>query len=114
MAHILVVEDNELVNLLVCEAIEIAGHTTDCVETKAAAEALLGRDSHALVVSDVLLPDGSGYDVAAKAATLGIRTILMSGRPSAQDAVCTVAVAYLEKPFRIGELYELIEQHLGP
>jgi DNA-binding response OmpR family regulator len=112
MARILVIEYHELVNQLLCDALDAVGHTTDAVPTKAAAEALLGPNSYAPTVCDVLLPDGSGRDVAARAAGFGIKTILLSDDPDELAAELD-AVAQLKKPFRIAELYALIEKYLG-
>jgi len=78
MARVLLVEDHDLVRRFLCEAIRQAGHDAECVGSKAEADKALAPGSHDLVFSDVLLPDGSGHDVAAKAESIGIKTVLVT------------------------------------
>jgi two-component system CheB/CheR fusion protein len=109
MAHILMVEDDKQVNELLCGAIHRRGHITDCVQTRREAEARLGPESYGFVVSDIRLPDGSGYDVAATAQKFGIKTVLISGHPEDREALQTVSAVFLLKPFRISELQQTID-----
>ncbi|MBV8167961.1 MAG: hypothetical protein JO021_14290 [Alphaproteobacteria bacterium] len=96
-----------------CDAIHHAGHEAECVGTKAEAEAALAPASHDLVLSNVLLPDGSGHDVAAKATELGIRTVLLTGHPDEALALEIAEVTHLRKPFRLTELTGMIERLVG-
>lgn len=71
------------VSVLLAEAAEQIGHTVDCASTKTDSEALLEGASPDLAVCNVVLPDGSGYDVAAMALSFGIKSVLITGH---QDA----------------------------
>ena len=113
MAHILLVEDYESVRDLLCEAIADMGHTADRASTKGDADALMGPCSHALVVTSVVLPDGSGHDLASKAVELGMKAVLMSGHPSELQAMQVAEIAHLQKPFHLDEFRQAIQDHLG-
>lgn len=68
--------------------------------------------SHHLVIADVRLPDGYGHEIAAKAAELGIKTLLMSGHPDELQALIIGDVVHLAKPFTMDEFQQTIETHL--
>lgn len=113
MARVLVIEDHELVHRYLCEAVRTAGYRARCVRTKAEGEAELASGGIDLVVCDIRLPDGSGNDIAARAAAMGIKTILMTGHPDTIAALASDQIAHLRKPFRLGHLMKLIEHHLA-
>jgi len=113
MAHVLLVEDHELVNKFLCAGIHVAGHTADCVTTKYEAEQVLGPGSHDAVVCDLMLPDGPGYDVLRKAEQLGIPTVAMTGHPDEMEALSASNMAHIRKPFDLPELIELIESSIA-
>ena len=98
MARVLLVEDHDLVRRFLCDAIQQAGHEAECVGTKAEAEGALAPGSHDVVISNIRLPDGSGYDVAAKAGWLGIKTVLITGHPDEALALEVAQVTHLRKP----------------
>jgi two-component system cell cycle response regulator CpdR len=114
MARVLLVEDFDLLNSFLCEAIAQAGHDVhcDCVRTKAEAEKLLKTQSYDLLISDVLLPDGSGHELAALATDLGIKTVLMNGHPTEVRALRVSGARYLIKPFRQDDLARMLTEML--
>jgi len=112
--QVLVVEDDEHLLELVLgwlQAMGIAGHAATSV--KEAADALVSRAVD-LVLSDYLLPDGTGQDVlnlVMECRPIPLM-IVMSGMASARDAFALgqAGVAeYLEKPFLIDNLRQAIE-----
>jgi DNA-binding NtrC family response regulator len=109
----LLIEDYEIVLRYLCDAVQTVGHTAHCVKTKAEAEAALSSGGFDLVICNVLLPDGSGTDVAARAADMGIKTILMTGHPDSITALTIDDIAHLRKPFRLEDLMKLIQDNLG-
>lgn len=60
--RILVVEDDRLLNHTLCYNLSAMGYTVDAAVTKAEATALYGKQDYDLVVLDVNLPDGNGFD----------------------------------------------------
>jgi len=59
---LLVVEDDRLLNNTLCYNLCAAGYTVDPAGTKAAASQLCKRQDYDLIVLDINLPDGNGFD----------------------------------------------------
>jgi DNA-binding response OmpR family regulator len=114
MAHVLLVEDHPGLHRLLCDVLQQQGHTTECVFTRAEAEAALRGSRYDLVVSDIRLPDGTGHDVAALAASIGTKALLMSGHPDEIAKLAGTGIGHLRKPFRVRQFTDLINDHLGP
>lgn len=60
---ILVVEDDRLLNNTLCYNLALAGYKTDIALTKAKAEKLCEEQIYDLIVLDINLPDGNGFDL---------------------------------------------------
>ena len=60
--RILVVEDDRLLNTTLCYNLSTAGYDVDAALSKSIAERLCGKQSYDLIVLDVNLPDGTGFD----------------------------------------------------
>jgi two-component system, OmpR family, response regulator len=114
MARILLIEDYDLVRNILADAIEETGHTGHNVRTKAEGDAALDAEPYDLVICNIRLPDGSGLDIASKAAELGVQTVLMTGHPDEIQALLISGIAHLKKPFRLEEFVQLIQERLGP
>ena len=61
--RLLVVEDYQLLNNTLCYNLSAAGYTLDAAMTKAAAAALYKAQDYDLIILDVNLPDGNGFDL---------------------------------------------------
>ncbi len=106
-ARVLVVEDDENLRVALRDNLEDEGFVVEAVATVAAA--LAARGPFALVVLDVMLPDGDGYGLCARLRAAGDRTpVLMLTARSLEDDVVRGLDAgaddYLVKPFRLREL----------
>ena len=60
--RILVVEDDRLLNHTLCYNLNTAGYAVDSALTKSAAGSFLTEQDYDLIVLDVNLPDGNGFD----------------------------------------------------
>lgn len=60
--RILVVEDDRLLNNTLCYNLSVEGYTIDATVTKAEAAAFCEKRDYDLIVLDVNLPDGNGFD----------------------------------------------------
>ena len=60
--RILVVEDDRLLNNALCYNLNTAGYAVDSALTKSAAGSFLTKQDYDLIVLDVNLPDGNGFD----------------------------------------------------
>jgi CheY-like chemotaxis protein len=117
---ILVVDDVESIRHMVCTLLSQAGYT--CLEAKDGAEALrlvkrIGRLT--LVLTDMLMPNMDGYEMACHIATLRpeVRIIFMSGYTG--DAVVRQLdpgpSVFLAKPFTGAALMDTVRAALdGP
>jgi DNA-binding NtrC family response regulator len=114
MAKILVVEDSEEIRVVLCHAIEFAGHAPHCAATFAEGKSAIETREFPLIVTDVRLPDGSGRVLADAARRAGMHVVLISGHPEEVEAMAAEReVTVLGKPFRLEQLAAAIEDHLG-
>jgi CheY-like chemotaxis protein len=107
MGRVLLVEDHEELQRLLAEIIRELGHEADGVNSSREAQLRLAAGSYDLVIADICLPAGSGYQVAELADALGIKTVLMSGHSDELHLV------HLPKPFSLAHFVRLIAEHLG-
>jgi two-component system catabolic regulation response regulator CreB len=106
-AHILVVEDEPAIAESVAYALRRDGFTVGIAGNLAEAEAQ--RDQADLVVLDLMLPDGSGFDFIGtlRAMRPGKPVIVLSSRDGEADRVAaleTGADDYVTKPFSPREI----------
>ena len=103
---VLVVEDEDAVRRIVKIALESTGYRV--IEARNGAEALAAARSHPrriqMLVSDVVMPEMSGREVAARVAEAhpGIRILYMSGYTDdavVRHGIVDSGVAFLQKPF---------------
>ncbi len=109
MKHrILVVEDEPAIVDNIAYVLETEGFEPICCDTIAAAEAALAARSPALVILDVGLPDGSGFELCKairRSSTLPV--IFLTARGSELDRVVGLEIGaddYVVKPFSPREL----------
>jgi len=113
MRKLLLVEDDDAVRATLCEALELEGYTADCVANCAEAEAALARESYALLITDVRLPDGSGRNLAHRAIAVGANVILLSGHPDEVRGMAPGRITGVTKPFRLDDLMQAIARHVA-
>lgn len=102
-------EDTEDVGEAVVNAFERLGHAVDWQKTRAGSADALAVQDYALVVLDINLPDGSGFDLLARMRAKGTQTpvLVLTARALVDDrvdALDTGADDYLVKPFDFREL----------
>jgi PAS domain S-box-containing protein len=118
---VLLVEDDDMFRGLLRQVLESQGYQVFAAENPARARELAAAHGHAvqLLLSDMVMPGGTGADLARQLAAVNpaMRVILMSGytddalaRRAADPAT---ADAFLEKPFATQDLLRLIRELLG-
>lgn len=111
---VLFVDDEEMLRDVVVEALQDSGYEVlVATDGPGALEMLRGPARIDAVFSDVSMPNGmSGIELAAEAVRIrpGIGVILASGFAKGQLPEMPKGVAFLPKPYRIGELIERLEQ----
>lgn len=64
--RILVVEDDKLLNNTLCYNLSVSGYDTDSALSKEMAITFLSKEKYELVILDVNLPDGSGFELCSE------------------------------------------------
>lgn len=108
-ALVLVVEDEEDLAFLLRRNLEGAGYRVAVGGTVAAARDALAREAPEVLLLDVNLPDGSGFDLLAslRAAEVWTPTIFLTARSAEADRLQGFAVGgddYVAKPFSMAEV----------
>ncbi|MDP6491749.1 MAG: response regulator, partial [Kiritimatiellia bacterium] len=103
MARILLVDDEPSIRTTLGAFLREAGHAVALAEDVGPAKALMEREVFDMLISDILLPGGSGVDLARvfRVETPSARVIMMTGRPTIETATEGVRVGiadYLTKP----------------
>ena len=112
MPRILVVEDDRSVQEVISEFLRSAGHQVYCAISAEQARDFLASEPIDLALIDCLMSGEQGDSLAQYASVLGIATILTSGDPRYLETLSGRPVPFLGKPFRLGELQELIARNL--
>jgi CheY-like chemotaxis protein len=105
VAHILLIEDEEMLRALYCEVLEIYGHSVTAAANGEEAIALF-NDSIELVITDMNMPRKSGLQTAAalRRRAPNVPIIAMSGHPGQSEELTRFATErganrFLFKPF---------------
>jgi two-component system OmpR family response regulator len=112
-ARLLVVEDEEMILELLSGSLRFAGF--DVVTAVSGAEALRAVTASRpdLVLLDVMMPDGDGFEVVRRMRSSGpdVPVIFVTARDGVQERVAGLALGgddYVTKPFSLDEVLERI------
>lgn len=109
---ILLVEDNEIIVKGLTYAIEQAGFVVDTEKTKAESSKKIKENKYDLIILDVSLPDGNGFELCKEIkANSEIPVIFLTARDEENDVVLGLDIGaddYIIKPFRTRELISRI------
>ncbi len=119
--RVLIVDDSLTVRMDLREAFASIGFEASACESLAAARRALNEQAFALVVLDVLLPDGDGVallrEIKSAPILAGIPVILLSTEAEVRDRVRgfrTGADEYVGKPYDPANLLARARQLIGP
>ena len=115
---VLIADDDAGIRTVLAHALSRAGHEVRSVGTVAELMAAIRSGTGNIVVTDVVLPDGSGLDALPqiKSARSDLPVIVMSAQNTFMTAVTATergAYEYLPKPFDIDELVGLVNRGLA-
>jgi len=116
--NILVLDDDAAIRIVVAQALRRAGHSVTVTATVAEFRRALEAAAPDVVVSDVILPDGNGLDMAAGLAEAYPRlpVIMLSAQNTLTTAVRATEVGaydYLPKPFDLDDLARAVDGALA-
>lgn len=114
---VLLVEDDRSLGATLVERLVKAGYHANWVETLTKAEDALQSESVDLVILDVGLPDGSGFDFARKLKTKSaVPFLFCTAQATAEDRLEGYdlgAVEFIPKPFHLREFMLRVEHALS-
>lgn len=115
---ILLVEDDPSIALVITAALEDEGMAVTSCDTIAGRDQLLASENFAVLVTDVMLPDGDGIETleAVRASSPQLPIVILSAQNTLDTAVRatdTGAFEYFPKPFDIDELAKTVRQAAG-
>lgn len=117
MRRILVVEDDEAINKLICMNLNVAGYETVPVFDGAAAKnALASGGSFDLALLDIMLPQTDGFSLLEPLNARGVPVIFLTAKNDLESKLRGLtegAEDYIVKPFEILELLVRIEKVLA-
>ena len=113
--NILVIDDDKIILDSLCEFLSLEGFQTSGAETLSSATAELQKQSYCLVIIDVNLPDGDGFDLLDTIRKEYPQTvvIVITGYGTIESAVKAIkrgAYDYLTKPIVDDELRLAVER----
>jgi DNA-binding NtrC family response regulator len=111
MPHALVVEDDANSLAALTELVSAEGFTVRGATGVAAGREAIGERAPAVVLTDLMLLDGSGLDLVEGAAAVGAQVVLITGHASVETAVDALrrgATDYLTKPVDVARLKTIL------
>ncbi len=115
--RILLIDDQPDTLELLSETLDGEAYTIDTATTGAEAAARMAEHEYALIITDVNLPDASGLTITrnARARYPDACVVVMTGDVSAKTAIEALqsgAYNYLQKPFNIWDVPEMVRKGL--
>ena len=114
--HILIVDDDPLIQESLTLFLRLRGYTVDAASTGRQALEMFAKHRAELIVLDLGLPDGDGREICERLRqTSDVPIIVLSARGGDQDKVAALergADDYITKPFSIYELLARVKAHL--
>ena len=113
---ILLVDDNAVVRDMLVDLVGSLGYVADAASGGAEALALFDRNRYDIVLTDLLMPGMSGWEVLAAVRQRAPRmpVIIITGTPAVGDPrAAQPGVAVLKKPVDVKALDETIKQKLS-
>ena len=116
---VLVVEDDRLVRSSLCMFLERKGYRVLAADNGSRAETFAAEASIDVLLTDIVLPDASGNELADKirARTPRIHVVFMSAHPAEtliQSGRLAAGALYLEKPFEMEALEDVLARIFAP
>lgn len=110
MAQVLVVEDEQPINELICRNLKLVGHTCEQVFDGGQALDVIGRSNFDLIILDVMLPTLSGFEIIKEIKDIPVIFLTAKdGLSFKLEGLNLGAEDYIIKPFETLELLARVE-----
>lgn len=111
---VIIVDDEEMLLDTLKSGLSSKGYYCEAASTVKSALDLINKTSFEIMITDVVLPDGHGFELAKKAMRLnpGMKVIIMTGYSedfSYDEAMEAGASDFIKKPFSLKELLARIK-----
>jgi two-component system cell cycle response regulator CpdR len=114
MIRILLAEDDEAMRLYLARALERVGYSVQAVDRGTAAYALLQKEPFDLLLTDIVMPEMDGIELAQKAALIApeMRVMFITGFAAVALKAGTAAPSakVLSKPFHLRDLIAEVDR----
>ncbi len=111
--QILLVEDNKLITKALIYNLEQSNYKVLSAENIVEAQKMLATEKINLIILDITLPDGSGFDLYRDIKTMNISTIFLTAMDDEDNVVKGLELGaedYITKPFSTRELLARINK----
>jgi len=113
--RVLVVDDHLQARESMADVLRQAGHQVDCCSSAAEALRVVERESFDCVVTDLKMPGMNGVEfiIQLERRQYGAQVVMVTAHasvPSAVEAMRHGAFDYIEKPFGVDQLEQLVDQ----
>lgn len=117
-ASILVIDDDEYVRDLIRDSLTGHGHNVVTAETGKEGVDLIKSAYFDVAFVDYVLPDHSGLEILRdiKSNNLGTMIVIISGSENikgAEQAIAEGADSFVQKPFKVDEIYQIVSSAMG-
>ncbi len=108
--YVLILEDLDAIANLLRGELSALGYRCFSLRSKASAERFLKRVRPDLVIVDYGLLGGTGIKAAQMAAQSDVPVIVMSGYLDVRDEIELLGFYYVQKPFGLSEMLDLVSR----
>ena len=109
---ILVIDDDRDICRVIGEFLQEQGYRVALAHDPLTAEGILDHECPALVIADIALRGGSGFQSGELATARAVPTLFISGKPIHIEQMAGGPVPFLQKPFRLDDLKREVERLL--
>jgi two-component system, OmpR family, alkaline phosphatase synthesis response regulator PhoP len=108
--YVLTLEDHDAIANLLRGELSALGYRCFSLRSKASAERFLNRVRPDLVIVDYGLLGGTGMKAAQMAAQSKVSVVVISGYLDVRDEVESLGFYYVQKPFSLSEMVNLVSR----
>lgn len=109
--RILIADDEEAIRMLLATALEIYDYEIDIVENGLEAINNIYKRSYDLIITDYMMPEMDGLELTKRIRSEypSIPILIVTGNGPEHDFLKSGATFYLEKPFSILEIQNIVK-----